>query len=358
MSENILNNLAEIKKLDSQNMLGSLESLGYQVEEIQGNAQKLKLPAAYKNVKNIVVLGMGGSTLGAHVIKSLFWGELKVPLEIINGYHIPRFVDAKTLVIASSYSGTTEEPIAALKEAEKCKAKLMIITSGGTLAELAKRKKIPALVFTTKNNPCGSPRMGLGYSIIGQMILFSKAGLLPVSAADLDAFQRTLGKYQQQFGVRAPADKNLAKQIALQTRGKSVWYAGAEHLSGNAHIAANQMNENAKRFAGFFLIPELNHHLMEGMLQPKSNKDALLFVLIESGLYDKRVQKRFEITKNILGKNGIPHMSYVCQEKTKLGQMGELLLLSSYTSYYSALLEGIDPTAIPFVDFFKEQLDK
>jgi glucose/mannose-6-phosphate isomerase len=129
-------------------------------------------------------------------------------------------------------------------------------------------------------------------------------------------------------------------------------------LAGNAHAAANQMDENAKRFAGYYLIPELNHHLMEGMLYPKSNKKDIIFVLFESGLYHKRVQKRFAVTKKVLDKNKIKYLSYQCGSTDKLLQAGEVLVLSSYVSFYSAILEGIDPTAIPYVDFFKEELKK
>jgi len=358
MSKTILDNLAEIKKLDSQNMLGSLQSLGKQIEQINKLAAWLKVPASYKKSQNIIVLGMGGSTLGADVIRSVFFNELKVPVIIINGYHVPNFVNQNSLVIVSSYSGTTEEPIAAMGEAEKRKAKLMIISSGGMLKKLAKSKKIPALIFTTENNPCGSPRMGLGYSIIGQIILLSKAGLVKVSRAKLDAYIATIHKFQTQFGPANPTLSNPAKQLARETKAKSVWYVAAEHLSGNAHIAANQMNENAKRFAGFFVVPELNHHLMEGMTKPESNKKDLLFILVESSFYDKKIQQRFEITKNILNKNGIHYLTYVCKEKNKFLQTAEALVWSSYVSYYSALLEGIDPTAIPVVDFFKEQLKK
>src|SRR3989344_2582601 len=286
MSNNILDNLAEIKKLDSQNMLGSLQSLGKQIEQINKQAADLKVPASYKKVQNIVVLGMGGSTRGADVIRSVFFNELKVPVIIVNVYHVPNFVDKNSLVIVSSYSGSTEEPIAARDEAEKRKAKLMIISSGGTLAKLAKSKKIPALIFTTENNPCGSPRMGLGYSIAGQRALLVKAGLLTLPTSAAKEAMETIDAYGHMFGVSNPTNNNPAKQLAVSTQEKSVWYAGSEHLSGNVHIGANQMNENAKRFAGFFLVPELNHHLMEGMMKPESNKENLLFVLIESALYD------------------------------------------------------------------------
>ncbi|MBU0546186.1 hypothetical protein KKA13_02935, partial [Patescibacteria group bacterium] len=114
--------------------------------------------------------------------------------------------------------------------------------------------------------------------------------------------------------------------------------------------------ENAKRFAGFFLFPELNHHLVEGLSYPKTNSSRLVFVLFESALYDLRVQKRYEITKKIFDKNNIKYLEYKCQEKDKIAQVCELLVLSGYLSFYSAMVEGIDPTAIPNVDFLKDNL--
>jgi glucose/mannose-6-phosphate isomerase len=157
MSSSILDNLQKIKKLDSQNMLGSLELLGNQVAQI-AHGKRFSLPKSYTQVANVVVLGMGGSTLGSHVIKALYADTLPVPVEIVNGYHVPASVTAKTLVIVSSYSGTTEEPVAAGKEALAKKAKVVTISSGGTLKTWAEKNKLPAFVFTTENNPCGSPR--------------------------------------------------------------------------------------------------------------------------------------------------------------------------------------------------------
>lgn len=354
----ILDNLGAIKKLDSQNMLGSIERLGAQIEQVYKQAEKLKLPASYKKAKSIVVLGMGGSTLGAHVIKAAFFDKLKLPVEIVNGYHVPATVGRDTLVVVSSYSGTTEEPIAAMAEARRRQAKLAIITSGGKLAAAAKKFKIPALIFTTENNPCGSPRMGLGYLMFGKIILLAKAGLLKIGRSELSALLATIKRAGARFGVNSPSDTNPAKLAATALLGKSVWYVGAEHLGGNAHVAANQMNENAKRFAGYFLIPELNHHLLEGMKFPATNSDAIAFVLFESSLYDPRVIKRFGVTKEILQKNNIKFISFAGTEKKPLLQAAEALVFSSYASYYSALLEGIDPTAIPVVDYFKEALKK
>ena len=365
-----LDNIKGIKKLDSKNMLGSLQLLSHQVEEVLeaslatplksplGNGGGLRIPASYKKIDRILVLGMGGSVIGSHVFKTLFSDELKVTVDMVSDYHIPAFVNNKTLVLASSYSGNTEEPVNAVKEALKKKAKIMVITSGGKLKAFAKRNKLPLLNYTTKSNTCDSPRMGLGYSIVGQLVMFAKVGVIKLTNKQIKDIVKTLVKYEALFGVGQKTKDNPAKLIAKDLLSKKVLYTGAEHLSGSVHICANQMNENAKRFAVYFLIPELNHHLLEGMIYPASNKNDLAFLLISSNLYGKKVQKRFDITVDVLDKNKIKNFTYVCGEKTRLEQVFEVLVLGSYVSYYSAILQNTDPTAIPFVDYFKEQLSK
>lgn len=358
MNTKIIDNIDAIRKLDSAGMLTSLELLPDQVIEVMEQAKKVKFPSSYKNVQNIVVAGMGGSAIGTHIIKSVFSGELSVPVEIINDYRLPSYVGKSTMVLLSSYSGSTEEVMAMLIEAKEQKAKIAVISSGGYLAKWSKKNKVPALIFSTKNNPCGSPRMGLGYSIVGQLIMFAKASFLTISANQLASLSSILRKYNHEFGIRTKHADNVAKRLAVKMDKQSIWFIGHGHLAGNMHTAANQMNENAKRFAGFFLVPELNHHLMEGMIFPKSNKENLLFVLVESDLYSQKIQKRVEITKNVLKKNSIKFVSYKCQEENEIGQAMEVLSLLSYTSFFSAMLEGTDPTAIPFVDYFKKELSK
>ncbi len=345
-----------MKKYDRQNMLGSIESVGLQCQQAWSEVKKIKIPKNYRQVKSVVINGMGGSALGGHVIGSMFFRQLRVPFHVINSYAVPGWVNKDTLYVLSSYSGTTEEVLATFTEARRRHAKLLVICAGGQLAKLAKKNKIPAYIFEPRFNPCNQPRMGLGYSIIGQVALLRQCGLLAISEND---FQKALAKihtWHKKFGARAVTAKNPAKQLAKVLAGKIPIVMAAEHLSGNAHILANQINENAKTFSAYFLLSELNHHLMEGLRFPHENKRLLHFVSLESGRYLPSITKRFAVTKKVLQKNGIKYTAYKTQSLTTLGEVVEILLFGSYTNYYLALANKLDPSPIPYVDFFKAAL--
>jgi len=129
MPVSIIDSRDEIAKLDKSNMIGSIEALGHQIEHAWEDLKKIKFTSK-NEIRNVVVAGMGGSTLGADVILHLFKEELTVPLYINKTYFLPNFVDEHTLVVLSSYSGTTEEVLAAATEAESRNAQIMVICAG------------------------------------------------------------------------------------------------------------------------------------------------------------------------------------------------------------------------------------
>ncbi|MFH1900159.1 MAG: SIS domain-containing protein [Patescibacteria group bacterium] len=352
----ILDDINRIKKLDKSNMIGSIDLLYKQIEQALAETKKIKIPADYKEVDKVVVNGMGGSGLGTHIIQSLFFKQLKVSLGNIHGYDLPGIIDKNTLYIISSYSGSTEEPLSTVREAKKRGAKLLGITTGGKLGELIEEGVMPGYLFKPKYNICDQPRIGIGYSVAGILGLLWQSGVIKASSNGMEKVVLFLKKNRKQFNAQKTAKSNLAKQIAGEIKGKIPVIIIADFLAGNAHTMANQINENAKNFSSYYVVSELNHHLMEGLSNPKSNSRNLKFIFIESDLYHKKNKIRIEITKNVVRKNKIGYVSYKLEAKTRLEQSFEMLLLGSYVSFYLAILNGVNPAPIPWVDYFKEQL--
>jgi len=337
------------KKLDQGNIASSIESLPYQCQQAWNEAKRIKLPSSYFRVKEIVVCGMGGSALGTDFLRYNLYDELKLPVNIINDYQIPAYVSRDSLVIISSYSGNTQESLSCFKKAIKKKSKIIIITAGGKLAQIAKRNNIPAYIFEPRFNPSNQPRMGLGYSIMAQLAIFNQLGFLRIKEREIKkAFTNLIAKEDM---------RKKAKILACKIKDKIPLIVAAEFLSGNAHILANQINENAKNFAAYFLLPELNHHLMEGLKYPQANKN-LVFLFLESNSYTKILKKRIFITKKVLKKNKIFYLSYITSCKGKLVEGLEVLIFGSWLSFYLALLNNVNPSLIPFVDYFKKELEK
>ena len=351
-------NLETIKKLDKQNMYGSIKELFLQCEQVFDEWKSKKIPADYKKIQNIVVSGMGGSGLGAHIIKSIFKNELKFPVEIINSYHLPAYVNQNTLLIISSYSGNTEEILAVCAEGRKRGAEMFIIASGGKLKKIAEKQNIPSYIFNPKHNSCGEPRMGLGYSIFSQLLLLRKIKIIKIDDIEIKKIINNLIYFSKKFSVNN--ENNPALIISKKIKRKIPVIVASEFLAGNSHTLSNQMNENAKNFSSWFSIPEICHHLLEGLLYPESIRKNLFFIFFvkSNWLHSERNQFRYKITQQVLKKNKIDFIEYNFEFETELSRSFEMLILGSYISFYLAILNNLNPSPIPNVDFFKEELGK
>lgn len=353
-----LDDVEQLKKLDSANVISSVENLGQQIRQAWTEAAQVQIPDDYKQAKNILVAGMGGSTLGADVLRNLFKDNLSVPIIVNNHYQLPSFINSDSLVILSSYSGTTEEVLAAANEAKSRSAKIVGIAEGNALGEFLKTNGYPSYIFEPKYNPSKQPRLGVGYTFSGTLALLVQVGFIKISEGEVIKAVEELEQFASPLKPEIGEGENKAKALAKQLFNHLVFITAAEHLSGNAHIFANQTNESAKNFASYFVIPELNHHLLEGMTNPESLKQEVKFVFLESLLYSAKIQKRLAITKDVLDKQQIKHVSINFDSNSKLTQTFEALVMSSWTTFYLGVLNGADPAKIPWVDYFKEQLAK
>ncbi len=352
----ILDSRDQIKKLDKENLLGSVEALPDQIRDAWEQTNELKFPSSYPNVKNIIVSGMGGSSLGALVIKRLYKDELTLPLEIYPHYHLPGYVSAESLVVLSSYSGSTEETLAAAEQAKAAGAKIAVITGGGQLAEMAKANNWPIYLINAQYNPCKQPRMAIGYAVFGMLSMFNKMGLINLSQ---DEVLNVVDNLSEMVKTLAPdGSDDRAKLMAYSSFDKHIIFVGAEHLIGAAHVFNNQVNENAKALTSEWHLPEFNHHYMEALSFPKLTKETTVFFFFNSALYHERVQKRVLLTKNLVEQKGYETQIFLATSKSKLEQVFEVIQLGEFVAAYLPMLYGIDPSSIPNVDWFKAEMNK
>lgn len=352
----VLDSRDKIKELDKSNLLSSVEALGDQILDALEQTKSIVIPDSYKSAKNVVVSGMGGSVLASHVIKNLFKSELKVPFEVVSHYDLPAYVNSDTLVLLSSYSGTTEETLSGAEQAKAMGAKVMVVTAGGKLAELAGENNWPIYLINPKFNPCNQPRMSIGYGIASQLALFAKAGMI---ADQNQALTAIAAKLKSMVPTLAPESENSpAKTLAFSAFDKHIVLVGAEHLVGAAHVVNNQLNENAKVLTSEWHLPEFNHHYLEALSFPKLAKDTTIFLLFNSALYSPRLQKRVLITKDLLEQKGYEAHAILATSETKLEQVFEMIQIGEFVAAYLPILYGIDPSPIPNVDYFKSEMAK
>ncbi len=351
-------NRETIKTLDSQNMLGSIEVFQDQCREAWESSKQLEFPETYKDIENIVFFGMGGSSLGIDVIQKLFAQELRVPVTVVGDYIVPGSINEKTLVIFSSYSGTTEEVLSAYQQMHGQTEKIFIISTGGDLEKIAREQNIPAYIFQPTFNPSNQPRMASGYSIVGILGLFVKLGLLSVTDEDITALYTSIQKLHVRFGADVDVASNFAKQTAVALTGSIPLFISSEFLEGAVHVATNQMNENSKTLALRLPIPEMNHHFIEAFVFPKELFSKIYLVYFESDFYHERNQKRYRVTEALAKTKGLQVTRIHMQGKTKMEQAFEAIVFGSYLSFYLAMQLGIDPSPIPNVDHLKVELAK
>lgn len=343
--------LTEVETTDPGRLAESLTLLPDQLAAGWNAAGSLKLPSGLSAVDSILVAGMGGSHLGPRIAASVFDSQLKKSIVVHSDYGLPGWVGRRTLVVASSYSGGTEETLSAYAEAGKRGAHRVVLAGGGTLAAAAKRDLIPAIVFPTETNPSGQPRFGVGLSFGAFTHLLQRIGALPsshVTSAKLVAGGRSATLKAR--GWANPTAKMLVGKVPV--------LIGAEHLIGNLGAAANQFNENAKTVALWFPLPDLNHHLLEGLSQPKDVIRKLTVIGFDSAQYRAQNRKRLALTLGIFKKQGAKTLNVRPVGSSLLDEALFVLAWSGAVSVELAQKTKQKAHEIPWVEYFKEQLAK
>ncbi len=347
-----LDDLLTYRQIDTSGMLNHLHEFPEQCQHAWEKVLTFKLPREYTRIEKVIILGMGGSAIGGEMVRGLALAESKVPIWVYRDYNLPPFVDEDTLVIASSYSGNTEETLSTFTESLKTPAKKLVLTTGGRLGELAEREGIPVFIIDYQ----APPRAAFPHSFVPLLGILQKVGLLGDKSVNLQEALQTLNKLSRDFIETTPLASNPVKQLATKLWERITVIYGAGILSPVAQRWKTQINENSKTWAFLEFFPELSHNAVVGYEFPSPVKENVFVILLHSALLHPRIQLRYEATAKLLAKSGISHESVKAVGETSLAQVMSLVLFGDYLSFYLAMLNRIDPTPVDSIDFVKRYL--
>lgn len=307
-----------------------------------GKSYRFSIPAK-TSIGNVVLTGLGGSGIGGSMVQNYVFDKLRVPFIVNKDYFLPKFIGPETLIIVSSYSGNTEETLAALKQAIRAKAAIVCITSGGEVQKLAERRGIDCIIL-----PGGMPpRSCVGYSLVQVLFVLKHFRLINGS------FESDITAAIELLESESKAIRKEAMKVAKRLYGKMpVIYAAADY-EGLAIRVRQQINENGKMLAWHGAIPEMNHNELVGW---RDKDDTKAVLLLRSQNDYERVQTRMEINKRII-KKYTPNITEVFSKGDGYWEkIFYLIHLTDWMSVYLAELRGVDAMEVKVIDYLKGAL--
>jgi len=347
-----LDNVSAYRRLDPSNMMTRIAEMPMQCRRSWASVSALPLPDNYREIDKVLILGMGGSAIGGDLTGSLAAESSNTLIIVHRGYDLPLWVDEKTLVIASSYSGNTEETISAFSQSLSTKAKKLAITTGGRLQELAIENAIPIYMFSYRSEP----RAAFGYSFFTILAFLNTLGIIDLIPEMVDDAIATLGNLCTEWGPDIPTESNPAKEMAIDLYSTFVVIYGTGIFAKVANRWKTQLNECSKTWAHSESLPELNHNEVVGYRFPRwlSNKTSV--VMLRPDEIHHQLKLRYDITQELIEKAGMKCLIVDCSGKSRLSRLMNAVLFGDYVSYYLAILNRVDPSPVEEIDYLKHRL--
>ncbi len=348
----ILDDLPALARLDQGGMLAAAAALPAQVRDAWARSRSLTMPDPHRAARVVAVLGMGGSAIGGDLVRGIWSDRLRVPIEVVRGYDLPAWVGPGTLVVASSHSGATEETISAFGQAVERQCPVAIISTGGTLLDVARRASLPHLTFPGG----GQPRAAVGYSVTLLAGLLERAGMLAIDEDEIGAAAATADAAVAAAAPGVPTTTNVAKQLAWAIIDRIPVIEASGFLAPVARRWKTQINENGKSVAAFEELPEATHNAVVGYPQPDAIRDHQLVVFLESDLDHPRNTLRARLSRELLTASGIDHQVVTAVGPSRFARALDAIVVGDFASIYLAALYGIDPTPVDAIRELKQAL--
>ncbi|MDP6549203.1 MAG: bifunctional phosphoglucose/phosphomannose isomerase [Dehalococcoidia bacterium] len=338
--------------LDPTGLLERMQDLARQCEVAWNQAKALHLPEDWTSIDKVVICGMGGSAIAGDLVADLASSQETVPILVVRDLRLPFRVDRRSLVIACSYSGNTEETLSLYRRAVQDNARVLVVAGGGWLAEDAIARGIPLL----RLDILGEPRGAVGYNLMLLLGALHRLGLVRTPEQDLYATADALRRQASRLEAKVITRDNPAKQLALELQAKIIAVYGGGVFSGVARRWKTQLNENAKAWAFFEVIPELLHNSVEAFRALPGMTGQVASLLLQPSNGPEGLLRRFPVVAEMLGQANISCQVLRGIDGPPLAEVMVMLSLGDHVSYYLALLNGVNPSPTPAIDLGKERL--
>ncbi len=344
-----------INSLDKSGMFQKILEFPTQLRQGWNIGKEARVKISLGQFNNIVFGGMGGSAIAGDLVRSIFGEELTIPVIVNRGYHLPGFVDSRTLFIASSYSGNTEETLTAAAEAGERGCFICCVTSGGQLARIAQEKGCQLFRLP----PGYPPRGALGYSLGVFFSFFRELGVGKIYKDDVEktiSFLEDVRKPWQEFDNPDNLPFSLAKEISGKL---PLIYSSVEGVDAVGFRWKTQFNENSKTHAFYQAFSEMNHNEIMGWSSIPGTKPFfphLIMVLLRLSRDYSRIGLRMNITKNLVERNGGKVLEIEGKGESFFTQLLYLIHLGDLLSFYLAIFYNVDPTEIENINYLKKKL--
>jgi glucose/mannose-6-phosphate isomerase len=338
---------AAVAAVDSTGQVDEILDLFEHLEDAVWRVQSAGL-APVDAAGGLIVAGMGGSAVGGRLAVGAIGERLRRPVVVADGYALPGWAGPDTLVLCSSYSGATEETLAAYDDAVERGAPRLVATTGGPLAERARRDGVPVIPV-----PGGfQPRAAVGYSLVAALEAAALCGAAPSLRDEVDAAASLAEGLAVDWGPDGPEDGE-AKALARRLHGTVPVIAGAELAAAAAYRWKCQINENAGLPAFASVLPELDHNEVVGW--PAADGRLSAVFLDDPGAHPRN-RLRLELTAEQAAAGAAVVERVTARGDTPVERLVSLVLLGDLVSLYLAVLRGDDPVSIPPIDALKAAL--
>jgi glucose/mannose-6-phosphate isomerase len=338
---------AAVAAVDSTGQAGEILDLGDHLQDALWRVESAAIAPA-DAPGGMIVAGMGGSAVGGRLALGAIGPRLRRPLAIADGYALPGWAGPGTLVLCSSYSGTTEETLAAYDDAVERRAPRLVATTGGPLAERARRDGVPVIPL-----PGGfQPRAAVGYALVAALEAAALCGAAPSLREEVEAAAELVERLAPEWGPDGPEDGE-AKALARRLHGTIPIVAGAELAAAAAYRWKCQINENAGLPAFASALPELDHNEVVGWPAADGRLSA---VFLEDPGADPRNLLRSALTAEQAAAGAAVVERVTGRGETPTERLASLVLLGDLVSLYLAVLRGEDPVSVPPIDALKAAL--